>query len=320
MWRKCHACVTNSTPSREVARTRDTTCDMFRAALVAAAALLLPAGPAQAAPPALRAGDAQATEGGRAIFVVKLSRRADRRVRVRFTTLAESASSGVDFVSRSGRLVFRPGQRVKRIAVPLTQDALDEVDEVFVLRLSHRVNARIRDRFGRGTILDDDPAPAPPPPPAPAAPVPPQPGDLVLNEIHADPHLTRGDANGDGVVSSDGDEFVELVNVTDEPLALGGVTISDALAVRYTFPDAEVLAPGCAVVVFGGLVLNNGGDTVSIALGETVLTSVTYGPEGGQDQSLTRAPDLSGDFVQHLTANSAARFSPGRKSDAGSFC
>jgi Calx-beta domain-containing protein/lamin tail-like protein len=293
---------------------------MFRAALVAAAALLLPAGPAQAAPPALRAGDAQATEGGRAIFVVKLSRRSNRPVRVRFTTVAASAAAGVDFVARSGRLVFRPGQRVKRIAVALTQDGLDELDEAFLLRLSRPVNARIRDRIGRGTILDDDPTLEPPAPPEPPAPVAPQPGDLVLNEIHADPHLTQGDANGDGVVSSDGDEFVEVVNVTAKTLALGSVTISDALAVRYTFPDAEVLAPGCAVVVFGGLVLNNGGDTVSIALGDTALTLVMYGPEGGQDQSLTRAPDLTGDFVQHLTANPERRYSPGRKADGAVFC
>src|SRR5918999_5157302 len=108
---------------------RGTTSGMFRAALVAAAALLLPAGPAQAAPPALRAGDAQATEGGRAIFVVKLSRRSDRPVRVRFATVAASAAAGVDFVARSGRLVFRPGKRIKRIAVALTQDGLDELDE-----------------------------------------------------------------------------------------------------------------------------------------------------------------------------------------------
>jgi Lamin Tail Domain/Calx-beta domain len=291
---------------------------MFRAALVAATALLLPAGLAQGAPPALRAGDALATEGGRAIFVVKLSRRSARSVRVRFTTVAASAAAGADFVPRSGRLVFRPGQRVKRIAVALTQDALDELDEVFVLRLSRPVNARIRDRVGRGTILDDDPAA--PSPPAPSVPVTPHPGDLVLNEIHADPHLTQGDANGDGVVSSDGDEFLELVNVTGKPLALGGVTISDGLAARYTFPDAEVLAPGCAVVVFGGLVLNNGGDTVSIGLGDTTLTSVTYGLEGGQDQSLTRAPDLIGGFVLHFTANPDARFSPGRKTDGSAFC
>jgi hypothetical protein len=311
--------VTSVARRREAARVRVTTQGMFRAALVAAAALLLPAGPAQAAPPALRAGDAQATEGGRAVFVVKLSRRADRAVRVRFTTVSRTAVAAADFVARSGRLVFRPGQRVKWIAVALTQDALDEADEAFVLRLSRPVNARLRDRVGRGTILDDDPTPVPLPP-APAAPVPPRPGDLVLNEIHADPHLSEGDANGDGVVSSDGDEFVELVNVTGRPLALGGVTISDALAVRYTFPDGEVLAPGCAVSIFGGLVLNNGGDTVSVALGETVFTSVTYGPEGGQDQSLTRAPDLTGDFVQHLTANPAARFSPAARADLSRFC
>lgn len=293
---------------------------MFRAALVAAAALLLPAMPAEAAPPALRVGDARAVEGGRAVFTVKLSRRAVRAVRVRYTTVAESAAAGADFAQLSGRLVFRPGQRVKRIAVPLVQDSVDEPDETFVLRLFRPANARLRDRFGRGTIVDDDPTPPPSAPPAPPAPTAPRPGDLVLNEIHADPHLTLGDANGDGVVSSDGDEFVELVNVSTGPLALGGVTISDALAVRYTFPDADVLAPGCAVVVFGGLVLNNGGDTVTVALGETVLSSVTYGPEGGQDQSLTRSPDLTGDFVLHLTANEAARFSPAARADLSLFC
>ena len=37
---------------------------------------------------------------------------------------------------------------------------------------------------------------------------------IFINEILADPDATNGDANGDGVVSSTQDEFVELVNVS----------------------------------------------------------------------------------------------------------
>jgi Lamin Tail Domain/Calx-beta domain len=279
--------------------------------------LLLSVVPAAAAAPSLRISDASAHEARPAVFTVKLSRRVAKRVTVRFRTVQGTALAGVDFAARTGRLVFRPGQRVKRIAVRTAADAADEVDETFVIRLARAVNARIRDRAGTGTIVDDY-SPSPPPPPPP--PAPPTAGDLVLNEIHADPHLTEGDANGDGTVSSDGDEFVELVNVSGHALALGGVTVSDALTVRYTFPDDVVLQPRCAAVVFGGLVLNNGGDTVTIARGDTPLTSVTYGPEGGQDQALTRSPELTGTFVGHLTANPAARFSPSRRVDGTPFC
>ena len=266
--------------------------------------------PAAAAAPSLRISDASAQEGRSAVFTVKLSRRVAKRITVRFATRQETAVAGADFTARSGRLVFRPGQRVVRIAVRTTADTADEANETFVVRLARAVNARIRDRTGRGTIVDDDR-----PPPAP-----PTAGDLVLNEVHADPHLTQGDANGDGAVSSDGDEFVELVNVSGRALALGGVTIADALATRYSFPDDVVLQAGCAAVVFGGLVLNNGGDTVTIARGDAALASVTYGAEGGEDQSLTRSPDTTGDFVLHLTANPEARFSPARRVDGTAFC
>jgi len=43
--------------------------------------------------------------------------------------------------------------------VALLQDALDEADETFLLRLSGAVNALINDGDGQATILDDDPEP-----------------------------------------------------------------------------------------------------------------------------------------------------------------
>ena len=75
---------------------------------------------------------------------------------------------------------------------------------------------------------------------------------FVINEIHADPSNTQGDANGDGVVSATDDEFVELVNATAGPIDISGWTLADAVTVRHTFPPGTVVPGGCAAVVFGG--------------------------------------------------------------------
>ena len=57
----------------------------------------------------------------------------------------------------------------------------------------------------------------------------PVPGDLVINEILADPNrsgdLVDLDSNGDGFSESSQDEFVELVNPTNVAIALTGVEL-----------------------------------------------------------------------------------------------
>jgi len=50
-------------------------------------------------------------------------------------------------------------------------------------------------------------------------------------------------------------EFVEIINPSASDLDLTGYTISDAEAVRHTFPAGITLAPGQAVVVYSGDVL-----------------------------------------------------------------
>ena len=149
----------------------------------------------------------------------------------------------------------------------------------------------------------------------------PDPGDLRLNEVLADPPAAlAGDANCDGVRDggSAQDEFVELVNVAADRLALAGVTISDVVGLRHTFSAATSLDPGDAIVVFGGgtpscttcttgvqvvtasdgaLGLNNAGDTITVARGSgstaVTLQQMTFGSEGGRDASLTLSPDLT---------------------------
>ncbi len=164
--------------------------------------------------------------------------------------------------------------------------------------------------------------------------------NIVINEVHADPagDLT-GDANGDGIRNATQDEFVEIVNVGEAPANLSGWEIADGVATRHIFPEGSMVAPGCSVVVFGGgtptgdfggalmqvssggsLGLNNGGDSVTVSSGDNSQT-FEYGSEGGNNQSLTRNPDITGEFAQHSGINGAqgALFSPGTKLDGASF-
>ena len=168
------------------------------------------------------------------------------------------------------------------------------------------------------------------------------PTDLVINEIHADPDATNGDANGDGTINTSQDEFVEIVNSGASDIDISGWTLSDAVTVRHTFPANTTVIAGCSIVVFasgtptgsfGGSVvqtassnqlgLNNGGDTVKLNNGTTDVVSYTYGSEGGDNQSLTRDPDITGadPLVKHTTAAGAngALYSPGTKGDGSSF-
>ncbi len=160
---------------------------------------------------------------------------------------------------------------------------------------------------------------------------------LVINEIFADPlNTTAGDANGDGTGSSLQDEFIELYNTAETHIDLTGWKLADADQDRHTFPQGTVIPAKGSLVVFGGgtstsipgvqtattgsLSLDNDGDTVTLKdASGTVIRTVTYGTEAGDDQSIARNPDFTGDFVKHtsITTN-AVRFSPERYNTDGS--
>lgn len=165
----------------------------------------------------------------------------------------------------------------------------------------------------------------------------PLPLTLVINEILADPASgSAGDANGDGTRNASQDEFVEIVNTGTSAIDLSGLTLSDGLQLRHVFAEGTTLAPQQAIVVFGGgtptgsfggaqvvtastgaLGLNNGGDTVTLAKDGNIVDQVIYGREGGGNTSLTRIPDLTGEFDKHTQAG--GRFSPGTKVDGDRF-
>lgn len=179
-------------------------------------------------------------------------------------------------------------------------------------------------------------------------------GILIINEVLTDGSVD-GDPNGDGDSPDPmGDEFVELVNVGGEPLDLSAFQLFETnmpFVARHTFDAGTLLAPGAAIVVFGGgtapddtpeaqfvvsnagdpgiplgLALNNEGDTLSVLDADGLhVASFSYGGTGAleaiTDQSMTRQPDLSGDFVAHSEAAGSpdALFSPGTRVDGSPF-
>jgi predicted extracellular nuclease len=165
----------------------------------------------------------------------------------------------------------------------------------------------------------------------------------VINEIHADPSSgIAGDANGDGTGSTTRDEFVEIVNNTGDDVNVSGWTVADGFRVRHIFPANSTIFDGCSAVIFAGgaptglfgrslvqtasggsLGLNNGGDSITLNNGVADVVSATYGGEGGDNQSLTLDPDITGSqpYTKHsvATGSGGTLYSPGTRIDGSQF-
>ncbi len=157
---------------------------------------------------------------------------------------------------------------------------------------------------------------------------------LVIDEVLADPPTgLEGDSNGDGVRHSSEDEFVEILNISTRPADLTELVLTDlgTESGAFRFPDGTVLPPGERAVLFGGgqpmglpgtvfvddgkigKGLTNSGDGVVLlhGVGGDTLDAMTYGSEGGRDQSLVREPQGTGAWVKHSDPPGQGRFSPG---------
>lgn len=132
---------------------------------------------------------------------------------------------------------------------------------------------------------------------------------LAINEFVADP---ARDWNGDGVVNSRDDEWIEIINLGTAVVDLAGYRLADSegpKAWRYGF--SGTLGPGVVRIVYGsesraweeankcplyGLHLNNTGDRVALYLIAGTDTSLvdgyTYGPVSVvNDRAIGRRPD-----------------------------
>jgi endonuclease/exonuclease/phosphatase family metal-dependent hydrolase len=152
---------------------------------------------------------------------------------------------------------------------------------------------------------------------------------VILNEILA---------NEPG--SNTAGEAIEIVNIGTASADLSGWTLSDGTQVRHTFAAGTTLAPGKAIVVFGGasaipagltnavaastggLSLGNSGDTVTLKdASSAVKDSFTYSSSlaGTDGVSMNRSPDGStGGFVLH-TAISSLSSSPGTRASGAAW-
>lgn len=225
------------------------------------ALLVIAPAPAQGARrPSLRAGDARVAESaGEAVFTVKLRGRPRGAVMVRYATSDRTATAGEDYVAASGRLRLGPRQRVKKVVVTVLDDSVHEPEETFVLRVSKAKRAKVTDRFGLGTILDDDPSVGGPL------------GALVINEIDYDQ------------VGTDDAEFLEILNGSSEDVTLEGVEIhlvNGSTLASYEVVDVSgpgtLASAGYMLVAMPGVTAPPGTPTIEMPEG----TAMQNGPDG----------------------------------------
>ncbi|WP_246143068.1 lamin tail domain-containing protein [Tenacibaculum adriaticum] len=167
---------------------------------------------------------------------------------------------------------------------------------------------------------------------------------LIINEVLYDPPAgAAGDANGDGTRDATDDGFIEFVNTGATSLDVSGYMIYDNViadgtrTLRHTIPSGTILPANGFLVVFGGgtptgafggatviadtgsagLSLQNSGEIIEIenASGTVILTFDSDALSNNPDESYTRNPDITGDFVQHKDAVAGVLFSPGTFAD-----
>ncbi len=114
--------------------------------------------------PVLTIADARAAEGGTLIFPVGLSLAAATDVLVDYTTADGTAVSRTDYEGAVGTLALVAGALSGEIAVAALDDAENEADETFTVRLSGALGATLAGggATATGTIEDDDGPPGPP--------------------------------------------------------------------------------------------------------------------------------------------------------------
>jgi choice-of-anchor B domain-containing protein len=95
-----------------------------------------------------------------AVFTVTLSNPAQVDVTANYQTADGTATANADYTPNSGVLTIPSGLVTGTVDVIVSNDALDEDDETFVLNLTNVAGANVTDGQGQATIVDDDPLPA----------------------------------------------------------------------------------------------------------------------------------------------------------------
>jgi hypothetical protein len=280
-------------------------------------------------------------DGGTTELMLTLSEAVDEVVSVTLDVSGE-ATQGSDYEISTTNVTLAEGEMSQTVVITAIQDGDIEGTESIEISIGNIINAVILEAQSVSiNILDDDID-------SNGDGVPDQ--GFIINEVLFDPPGgDAGDANGDGTRSASADEFIEFVNDSDTEVDLSGYTLYDAtnletLEPRHTFPDGTIIPPGGVYVLFGGgnpsgdfgsaqvgastsgnMNLNNADDAITVLDrdGNVFITFDTQvegsGINFGADQSVTRMPDVYGDFTLHTTANPDLLYSPGKKSDGSNF-
>lgn len=133
-------------------------------ALFALSLLARPAPLAAATTPAITINDISVGEGNAgatsATFTILLSTTTNKTVTVSYATANGTATSGSDYVARSGTLSIPANQQQATLTVTVNGDTIPEANETFAVNLTSPSNATIGDSQGQATIVNDDTFPA----------------------------------------------------------------------------------------------------------------------------------------------------------------
>ncbi|WP_231748662.1 cellulase family glycosylhydrolase [Mycobacterium sp. M26] len=158
--------------------------------------------------PQLSISDAAVTEtnSGRTplTFTVTLSKVSTGTVTVAYSTVAGTATAGVDFTAATGTLTFAAGETTKVISVAAVGDTVVEPDETFTVTLSNAAGAGIADATATGTIRNDDTATQ-------------NPGLSISDASATEP---GGSAVGAGYWHTDGNQILDAAG---NPVEIAGV-------------------------------------------------------------------------------------------------
>lgn len=244
-----------------------------------------------------------------------------------------SAENGVDYTASASSLMIAAGQLTATMTLTSNDDEDIEVNETILVEISSITNAvELTPQSASVTIVDNDAARR----------------GFIINELLFDPptDAVLGDANGDGVRSASEDEFIEFVNDSDDPVDLSGYKLYDTdnypTTPRHVFPPNSIVPANGVLVLFGGgtptgefggaivqtsttgnMNLNNAGEIITITDAADqefmVFNTENTGINFGLDQSVTRFPDISGNFVLHNTDAGGALYSPGTRVNGNVF-
>lgn len=263
------------------------------------------------------------------------------------------ATQGSDYSVSASEIIISSGESSGSISISGLQDQSIEGPESLIITLQEGAGFLVLSGVLEVSVLDDDSDTDNDGVLDADDECPETPGDVenngcpflgfLINEVLYDPPSgAAGDANGDGTRDPNEDEFIEFFNSGPE-LDLSGYTISDADEIRHIFPAGSIIPVNGVLVVFGGgtptgdfggaivqvssesvINMTNAGDFVTLAdpMGNPVLTFDIEPLSNNPNESYTRNPDITGDFVQHdqdIPEANGALFSPGTKLDGSNF-